>query len=134
MSFQGVSGRSTVHLMPTINCLVQLVEPPYTVITQSDVEIVNLERVGFNLKNFDMVIVFKDFSRDVHTIGSIPSDSLEDIKNWLTNSEIKFFESKMNLSWKPILKQIAEDPDAFLNDVRAPSSSAMHPFVLCHAP
>ncbi len=25
----------------------------------------NLERVGFNLKNFDMAIVFKDFSRDV---------------------------------------------------------------------
>ncbi len=26
---------------------------------------INLERVGFNLKNFDMAIVFKDFTREV---------------------------------------------------------------------
>jgi len=108
-----------VELLPSVNCLVQLVEPPYTVISQQDIEIVNLERVGFNLKNFDMVLVFKDFSRDVHVVGSIPSDHLEDIRQWLTNSEIKYFESKMNLTWKNILKTIAADPDSFLSEVRA---------------
>ena len=45
--------------MPTVNCLVELIESPFTVIALEDIEIVNLERVGFNLKNFDMVIVFK---------------------------------------------------------------------------
>jgi hypothetical protein len=29
------------------------------VVSLSDIEIINLERVGFNLKNFDMAIVFK---------------------------------------------------------------------------
>ncbi len=37
------------------------------VVGLNDIEIVNLERVGFNLKNFDMAVVFKDFSRDVGT-------------------------------------------------------------------
>ena len=45
--------------MPTVNCLVELVEAPATVVAMPAVAIVNLERVGFNLRNFDMVIVFK---------------------------------------------------------------------------
>lgn len=32
---------------------------PFTVITMGEVNIVNLERVGFNLRNFDLTIVFK---------------------------------------------------------------------------
>lgn len=52
-------------MMPSVNCLVELTEMPFSVITLADIEIVNLERVGFNLKNFDMAIVFKDFTRDV---------------------------------------------------------------------
>jgi nucleosome binding factor SPN SPT16 subunit len=38
---------------------VELIEMPFTVITCADVLLVNLERVGFNLRNFDMTIVFK---------------------------------------------------------------------------
>ena len=32
---------------------------PFTVVAIPEVAIVNLERVGFNLRNFDMVIIFK---------------------------------------------------------------------------
>ena len=45
--------------MPTVNCLVELVDVPSTVITMADVGIVNLERVGFSLRNFDMTLVYK---------------------------------------------------------------------------
>ena len=38
---------------------VELIEMPFTVITCADMLLVNLERVGFNLRNFDMTIVFK---------------------------------------------------------------------------
>jgi len=38
---------------------VELLEMPFTVITMAEVNIVNLERVGFNLRNFDMTVVFK---------------------------------------------------------------------------
>lgn len=59
LGFMGVPHRSTAFVMPTVNCLVELIEMPFTVITMSEVNIVNLERVGFNLRNFDMTLVFK---------------------------------------------------------------------------
>lgn len=59
LGFHGVPHRSTAFVMPTVNCLVELVEVPATVVAMPLVAIVNLERVGFNLRNFDMVIVFK---------------------------------------------------------------------------
>lgn len=37
----------------------ELIEQPFTVITCSSILLVNLERIGFNLRNFDMTIVFK---------------------------------------------------------------------------
>lgn len=67
--------RATVFLMPSVNCLVELTEMPFAVVTLADIEIVNLERVGFNLKNFDMAIVFKDFTRDVRKGLRVVSDS-----------------------------------------------------------
>ena len=59
LGFNGVPFRSTAFVMPTVNCLVELVEMPFTVVAIPEVAIVNLERVGFNLRNFDMVIIFK---------------------------------------------------------------------------
>ena len=29
-------------------------------------------------------------------------------QDWLTNINVKFYESKINLNWKPILKNIME--------------------------
>lgn len=114
LGFSGTPARSSVFIMPTVNCLVELTEMPFTVVSLQDVEIINLERVGFNLKNFDMAIVFKDFSRDVMRIDSIPTKGLEMLKEWLTSVKIKYYESKLNLSWKPILKSIIEDPEGFV--------------------
>jgi nucleosome binding factor SPN SPT16 subunit len=59
LGFEGVPYRETVMVLPTVNCLVELTQMPFTVVSLADIEIVNLERVGFNLKNFDMAIVFK---------------------------------------------------------------------------
>jgi nucleosome binding factor SPN SPT16 subunit len=102
--------------MPTVNCLVELTEMPFTVMTLSEVNLVNLERVGFNLRNFDMVFIWKDLNRDVGRIDTIPQQSLETIKDWLTSIEIKYYESKLNLNWKNIFKSIKEDPEGFVQD------------------
>ena len=112
-----------VSMMPTMHCLVQLVEAPYTVVSLNDIEIVSLERVGFNTSSFDLVVIFKDFSRDVCAIGNVPAKQLDDIRKWLGVQDIKFFESKIPLQWKRILKQIADDPDGFLEVVRPLSLS-----------
>ena len=107
--------RSTAFVMPTVNCLVELTEMPFTVIPLAEVNLVNLERVGFNLRNFDMIFVWKDFNKDVARIDSVPSHSLETIKDWMSSIEMKFFESKVNLNWKTILKTIKDDPEGFVD-------------------
>ena len=59
LGFHGVPHRQTGFIMPSVHALVELVDQPFTVITMSEVNLVNLERVGFNLRNFDMTLVFK---------------------------------------------------------------------------
>lgn len=114
LAFDGVPFKSTVRILPTATCLVELTEFPPLVVSAEDMEVINLERVGFHLKNFDMVIVFKDFTKDVHRIDQIPIQNLDNIKQWLATLDIKYYEGKANLNWKPLLKQIREDPDEWL--------------------
>ncbi|XP_022872909.1 LOW QUALITY PROTEIN: FACT complex subunit SPT16-like [Olea europaea var. sylvestris] len=116
LGFHGVPYKASAFIVPTSSCLVELIETPFLVITLSEIEIVNLERVGLGQKNFDMAIVFKDFKRDVMRIDSIPSSSLDGIKEWLDTTDIKYYESRLNLNWRPILKTITDDPQKFLED------------------
>lgn len=116
LGFHGVPHKASAFIVPTSSCLVELIETPFLVITLSEIEIVNLERVGLGQKNFDMTIVFKDFKRDVLRIDSIPSTSLDGIKEWLDTTDLKYYESRLNLNWRPILKTITEDPEKFIED------------------
>ena len=75
--------RTNVRLQPTTECLVHLSDPPFLVVTLSAIEIASLERVQFGLKQFDMVLIFKDFTKAPLRIDSIPSAQLDDVKNWL---------------------------------------------------
>ena len=114
LGFPGVPHKTTSFLLPTVYALVDLIETPFFVLTLSEVAVVNLERVGFGLKNFDMVFVFKDFEREPHRVDAIPSNVVEQVKEWLNSVNLKYYENKMNLVWKPILKTIKEDPQGFI--------------------
>ncbi|KAI3448450.1 hypothetical protein Pfo_005115 [Paulownia fortunei] len=116
LGFHGVPYKTSSFIVPTSSCLVELIETPFLVITLSEIEIVNLERVGLGQKNFDLAIVFKDFKRDVMRIDSIPSTSLDGIKEWLDTTDIKYYESRLNLNWRPILKTITDDPQKFIEE------------------
>ncbi|CAK9181182.1 unnamed protein product [Ilex paraguariensis] len=116
LGFYGVPYKSSAFIVPTSGCLVELIETPFLVVTLSEIEIVNLERVGFGQKNFDMAIVFKDFKRDVLRIDSIPSSSVDGIKEWLDTTDLKYYESRLNLNWREILKTITSDPQRFIED------------------
>lgn len=83
LGFTGVPFRSNVLLQPTTDCLVHLSDPPFLVITLSEIEIAHLERVQFGLKNFDLVFVFKDFHRTPIQINTIPMSQLDNVKDWL---------------------------------------------------
>lgn len=83
LGFHGVPVRQLVLMQPTTDCLVHLSEPPFTVITLADIEVAHLERVQFGLKNFDLVIVFRDFKVLPLHINTIPTDQLDNVKEWL---------------------------------------------------
>ncbi|TFK83944.1 FACT complex subunit SPT16 [Polyporus arcularius HHB13444] len=113
LSFEGVPFRTNVRLQPTTECLVHLSDPPFLVVTLADIEIASLERVQFGLKQFDMVLIFKDFTKTPLHINSIPSAQLDDVKNWLDSVDIPLSEGPVNLNWGPIMKTINEDPYEF---------------------
>ena len=83
LAFEGVPFRTNVKLQPTTDCLVHLTDTPFLVVNLNEIEIASLERVQFGLKQFDMVLVFKDFTKTPLHINSIPSQQLDDVKNWL---------------------------------------------------
>ncbi|OCK75859.1 SPT16-domain-containing protein [Lepidopterella palustris CBS 459.81] len=116
LGFTGVPSRSSVLIQPTTDCLVQLTEPPFLVLTLNEIEVVHLERVQFGLRNFDMVLVFKDFNRSPAHINTIPVESLDAVKDWLDSVEIPFSEGPLNLNWATIMKTVISDPHQFFVD------------------
>ena len=63
-------------------CEMCLRQPPF-VVTLVEVELVHFERVQFQLKNFDMVFIFKDYSKKVSMVNSVPMTMLDHVKEWL---------------------------------------------------
>ncbi|KAL3719546.1 hypothetical protein ACJRO7_004504 [Eucalyptus globulus] len=86
LGFHGVRYKASAFTVPTSTCLVEPMETPFLVVTLSEIDIVNLERVGLAQKNFDMTIVFE------------------------------YFKSRLNLNWRQILKNITDDPQSFIDD------------------
>ena len=116
LGFNGVPFRSNVFCQPTTDCLIQLTEPPFMVVTLEDVEIAHLERVQFGLKNFDLVFVFKDFTRPPYHVNTIPVESLEPVKEWLDGVDIAYSEGPLNLNWPTIMKTVTADTHQFFKD------------------
>jgi nucleosome binding factor SPN SPT16 subunit len=116
LGFGGVPNRSNVLMQPTTDCLVQLTEPPFTVITLDEIETAHLERVQFGLKNFDLVFVYKDFSRPPVHVNTIPVESLDGVKDWLDSVNISYSEGPLNLNWSMIMKTVTQDPYQFFQD------------------
>lgn len=83
LAFNGTPYRSMVLLQPTSSCLINITEMPPFVLTLESIELVHFERVSFHLKNFDMVFIFKDYTRKVTMVTSIPMSQLDQIKEWL---------------------------------------------------
>lgn len=49
----------------------------------------SFERVMFGLRQFDLVFVLKDYSKNVVAINSIPVEALETLQEWLTKVKRK---------------------------------------------
>jgi nucleosome binding factor SPN SPT16 subunit len=55
------SGPTFGSWLPTTDCLVHLTDPPFLVVTLSDIEIASLERVKSSLKQFDLVLTSRGY-------------------------------------------------------------------------
>lgn len=102
LGFEGCPFKSVVRIRPTKNCLIAISEYPPFVIDINDIEVVHFERVAFGIKNYDMAIIFKDFTT-FKRINSIPIEYLEDIKNYLDEIGIIYSESVIPMNWNNIL-------------------------------
>lgn len=117
LGFNGVPFRSNVYLQPTRDCLVQLSELPFLVVTLSEVEVAVLERVRFGLRQFDLVLVNRDFKKSPVSITAIPVTQLDAVKQWLDGVDIPFYEAELNYNWKEIMGMISSGPhEFFVND------------------
>lgn len=112
-SFHGVPYKENVPIGVTQECIVYLTDPPYLVITLSELEIVNFERVILGLRTSDVVFVFKDKKKAPITIMSISADSIQDLKEFLDSKNVIFLETRVNIQWNNLLKTIMEDPLSF---------------------
>ncbi|CAH1779538.1 unnamed protein product [Owenia fusiformis] len=115
LGFHGAPYRSTVLLQPTSGCLVNLTEWPVFVISLDAVELVHFERVSFHLKNFDIVIVFRDYAKKTAMINSVPMQMLDHVKEWLNSCDIHYTEGVQSLNWTKIMKTIVDDPEGFFD-------------------
>ncbi|KAI2663101.1 FACT complex subunit SPT16 [Labeo rohita] len=111
---------STCLLQPTSSALSNVTEWPPFVVTLDEVELVHFERVQFHLKNFDVVIVYKDYNKKVTMINAVPVNSLDPIKEWLNSCDIKYTEGVQSLNWTKIMKTIGsgaeEDSESEMED------------------
>ncbi|CBZ50043.1 putative transcription elongation factor FACT 140 kDa [Neospora caninum Liverpool] len=114
LRFTGVPMKSNVEILPTANCLVHLIEWPPFVLPLEDIELVSFERVAHGLRNFDVIFVFQDYTKPVKRIDLVPIEFLDNLKRWLNELEIVWYEGKQNLNWNAILKQIRDDPHGFV--------------------
>ena len=116
LQFSGVPFKSNVTLYPTSNCIISLTESPFFVITLKEIEIMYFERVSQNLKNFDMAFVFKDFSRPIKKIYTIPMECLDMLKTWADDNGILYGEGQYNMNWSNVMNAIKEDPKNFVEE------------------
>ena len=116
LQFSGVPFKSNVTLYPTPNCIISLTESPFFVITLKEVEIVYFERVSQNLKNFDMAFVFKDLSRPIKKIYTIPMECLDMLKTWADDNGILYGEGQYNMNWSNVINAIKENPKKFVEE------------------
>ncbi|RUS80854.1 hypothetical protein EGW08_011373 [Elysia chlorotica] len=116
LGFMGAPHKSTVLLQPTSGCLINLAEWPPFVVSMEDIELVHFERVSFQLKNFDMVFIFKDYNKKTAMINSIPMNMLDHVKEWLNSCDIRYTEGVQSLNWVKIMKTINDDPEGFFDN------------------
>jgi len=116
LGWYGTPNREMVYVQPTANCLVNVVDSPFFVVDLDTIEHIHFERVQFASKNFDMVIINKDFDKQPQRIDMIESRYLDHIQEWLTDMGFTYTSGPANLQWKAILQTVKDEGKFFYLD------------------
>jgi len=117
LMFTGVVSKENVDLFPTTNFLIALKNRPKPlVLSLTEIELASLERVNFNQREFDIVLVFKDYARTPEMLTSVPLKYLEAIKIWLSSVGVLYHEFPANIRWAEVLPEILKDVRGFFDD------------------
>jgi nucleosome binding factor SPN SPT16 subunit len=114
LGFHGVPNREMVLIQPTVHCLVNLTESPMFVVELDDVEHIHFERCTFRSKNFDMIIILKNFELAPHSINAIPMNELDAIQEWLTDCSLTYTAGQASMSWKSVMNLVRNDARFYL--------------------
>jgi hypothetical protein len=114
--FEGNPNKEMVLLQPTTHCLINVTEQPFFCLTLSEIDHAHFERVSYATKNFDLTLVFKDFTILPRTIAAIDVKTMDIIQDWLNLVEITYTIGPMSLNWNMLMTQVREQGDSFYLD------------------
>ncbi|CAK9065772.1 FACT complex subunit SPT16 (Cell division control protein 68) (Facilitates chromatin transcription complex subunit SPT16) (Suppressor of Ty protein 16) [Durusdinium trenchii] len=80
-----------------------------------DVELFVFERVTLATREFDMVMVRKDYSEHPTQITMIPSSKMIDLKSWLGDLKMVWYTLSMNMQWKAVMQEVTGDLKKFID-------------------
>jgi len=110
----GVPNKQSTTIYPTENCLVSLEDSPAFVIDAADIEIAHFERVNYSLRNFDLVFVYKDFTKEPHRVTTIPREHLDTLQDFLNWKNVLYSTGKINLDWKNLMGKVRANLSGFV--------------------
>jgi len=113
-AFQGVVHKSSIELGFCKDCLVGLQEWPPVCIDLSEVDIVVFERAMINLREFDMVLVKKNYEEAPVRITTIPKHNLDAFKRWFGKMNMTWYECSMNMQWAAVMREVIGNLPHFL--------------------
>jgi nucleosome binding factor SPN SPT16 subunit len=111
-SFESVGG----NYYPCDRCLVSISSAPFVVVNIEEIDVIFFERVGMGLRtnNFDIAIIFKNFTKPVVSINSVSNKAKEELRFWFDSKDKIILEGAMNLNWSKLLKRFITDLDQFV--------------------
>lgn len=104
-----------VKIRPTKDCLVAISEFPFFVMDVNEIEAVVFERVIFGIKNFDLAIIFKDFTT-MKRINSVPMEHIEELKSYFDEIDVIYAESESPFNWATLLSHIRDHFEDWLEE------------------
>ena len=97
LSFEGNWNRARLILQPCQNCLVNVIESPFFIVSITDIDICCFERIMTGIKTFDLVFVYKSYEMGWVRIESIDRKCLDQTQEWLNKKDLLYFNVTTNL-------------------------------------